>query len=50
MVYLGDDHPIEILGKGNIRIKLDNGKQRMLCDVRHVPDLPNNFSLNQDDG
>ena len=37
-VYLGDDYPLEIVGRGDINIKLDNDMERNLCDACYVPD------------
>ena len=39
IVYLGDDHPCQIKGCGDIRLKLEDGKQWMLRNVRHVPEI-----------
>jgi len=36
---LGDDEPYKIVGKGKVQIKLPNGNQWLLKEVRHVPDL-----------
>ena len=38
-VYLGDDKPCKIVGKGNVKMKLQNENQWLLKEVRHVPDL-----------
>ena len=38
-VYLGDDKPCRIVGKGNVKMKLQNGNHWLLKEVRHVPDL-----------
>jgi len=38
-VYLGDDEPCKIFGMGKVQIKLKNGNQCMLKEVRHVPEL-----------
>ena len=38
-VRLGDDKPCKIVGMGTIFIKQQNGNQRLLKKVRHVPDL-----------
>lgn len=43
MVYLGDDEPCPIVGKGKIKIKLPNGNDWMLQEVRHVPNLRRNL-------
>ena len=36
-VLLGDDEPCKIVGKGKVRIKLNNGSEWLLKDVRHIP-------------
>jgi len=36
-VLLGDDEPCKIVGKGKVRIKLNNGNDWLLKDVRHIP-------------
>lgn len=41
-VYLGDDQPCDIVGKGIVKIKL-NGSVWELKDVRHIPDLRKNL-------
>ncbi|KAK4485365.1 hypothetical protein RD792_008004 [Penstemon davidsonii] len=41
-VYLGDDLPCDILGKGTMKIKL-NWPEWKLNDVRHIPYLRNNL-------
>ncbi|ONK54837.1 uncharacterized protein A4U43_UnF10820 [Asparagus officinalis] len=41
-VYLGDDQPCAIVGKGVVKIKL-NGSVWELNDVRHIPDLRKNL-------
>uniref|UniRef100_A0A803MH37 CCHC-type domain-containing protein n=1 Tax=Chenopodium quinoa TaxID=63459 RepID=A0A803MH37_CHEQI len=41
-VYLGDDQPCDIVGQGNVKIKL-NGSAWELKDVKHVPDLRKNL-------
>ncbi|KAK4481406.1 hypothetical protein RD792_012296 [Penstemon davidsonii] len=41
-VYLGDDQPCDIVGKGTVKIKL-NGSEWKLKDVRHIPDLRKNL-------
>ncbi|KAD5962030.1 hypothetical protein E3N88_13503 [Mikania micrantha] len=38
-VRLGDDRACEILGIGNVLLKLKNGTELMLKSVRYVPDL-----------
>ncbi|BBG97486.1 hypothetical protein Prudu_006629 [Prunus dulcis] len=41
-VYLGNDQPCAIIGKGVVKIKL-NGSVWELKDVRHIPDLRKNL-------
>ena len=41
-VYLGDDQPCDVVGKGEVQIKL-NGSVWKLKDVRHIPDLRKNL-------
>ena len=41
-MYLGDDQPCSIVGKGVVKIKL-NGSVWELKDVRHIPDLRKNL-------
>ena len=36
---MGDDEPCPIVGKGKIKIKLPNGNDWILQEVRHVPNL-----------
>ena len=40
---MGDDEPCSIVGKGKIKIKLPNGNEWMLQEVRHVPNLRRNL-------
>ena len=42
-VLLGDDEPCKIVGKGKVRIKLNNGNDWMLKDVRHIPTMKRNM-------
>ena len=42
-VCLGDDKPCDIVGKGKVKIKLENGNQCLLNEVTHVPDLRKNL-------
>ena len=47
-VYLGDDEPCPIVGKGKIKIKLPNINDWMLQEVSHVPNIRRNLiSLGQ---
>ena len=43
MCYLGDDEPCKIVGKGKVRIKLNNGIEWLLKDVRHIPAMKINL-------
>ena len=44
MVYFGDDRPLEIVRRGqDIRIKLDEGRERKLGYLKHVMDVWNNL-------
>ena len=45
MVYFDDDHSLEIVARGDINIKVDDGIEIKLCVVRHVPYLLNIFLL-----
>ena len=38
-VLLGDDEPWKIVGMGKVRIKLNNGNEWLLKDVRHIPTM-----------
>ncbi|KAL0284885.1 UNVERIFIED_CONTAM: Retrovirus-related Pol polyprotein from transposon TNT 1-94 [Sesamum calycinum] len=42
-VYLGDDRCCNIIGVGDVRIKMYDGTVRTLSDVRHIPDLKKNL-------
>jgi hypothetical protein len=42
-VYLGDDEPCQIVGMGKVQINKKNGKQWLLKEVRHIPDLRRNL-------
>jgi len=42
-VYLGDDRCCNIVGIGDVRIRMYDGTVRTLCDVRHIPELKNNL-------
>ncbi|KAH9300100.1 hypothetical protein KI387_011683, partial [Taxus chinensis] len=42
-VYLGDDEPCNIVGKGNVHMKLQNETIWILRDMRHVPSLRRNI-------
>ena len=42
-VYLGDDEPCSIIGKGEVQISLTNGTTLRMKDVRHVPNLKRNL-------
>ena len=48
VVYLGDSHTAQVLGKGKVMMKLSLGKTPALNDVLHVPNIRENlvsFSL-----
>ncbi|KAL2237238.1 UNVERIFIED_CONTAM: Retrovirus-related Pol polyprotein from transposon TNT 1-94 [Sesamum indicum] len=45
LVYLGDNKPLKIVGKGDVRIKSTNGSCWTLHDVRHIPGLKRNLIL-----
>ena len=36
-MLLGDDEPCKIVGKGKLQIKINNGNDWLLKDVRHIP-------------
>ena len=40
---MGNDASCKVVGIGNIKIKMFDGVVRMLCDVRHIPDLRKNL-------
>ena len=40
---MGDNEPCQIVGKGKIKIKLQNGNHWLLHEVRHVPKLSRNL-------
>ena len=40
---MGDEKPLDIIGKGKVLIKLENGNQWLLKEVKHVPSLRNNL-------
>lgn len=42
-MFLGDDKPCNIVGKGDVLISLPNESIWMLIDVRHVPCLKRNL-------
>jgi hypothetical protein len=42
-IYLGDGEPCKIVGMGKVQIKLRNGNQWLLKEVRHVPNLRRNI-------
>ena len=39
VVYLGDSHTAQVLGKGKVMLKLTLGKTLALSDVLHVPNI-----------
>jgi transposase InsO family protein len=42
-VYLADDEALEIIGKGDVRVKTPNGSTLTLHGVRHIPGLKRNL-------
>ena len=42
-VLMGNNMACQVIGMGNIRLKLHDGSVRELLDVRHVPDLKRNL-------
>ena len=42
-VYLGDDSPASIIGRGRVKLKLKEGRIRTLPEVLHIPNLPRNL-------
>ena len=42
-VLMGNDVSCKVIRIGNIIIKMFDGVVRMLCDVRHIPDLRKNL-------
>ena len=44
-VLLGDDEPCEIVGMGKVEIKLNNGNELILRDVRNIPTVKINLIL-----
>ena len=50
MLFMGNDHALEIAGIGTIKIKMHDGKIRNIQEVRHVKGLKKNLlSLGQSD-
>ena len=45
VVYLGDSHTAQVLGKGKVMLKLTLGKTLALSDVLHVPNIRENLIL-----
>ena len=42
-VYLGDDSPASIIGRGRVKIKLKDGRIRTLLGVLHISNLARNL-------
>ena len=40
---MGDDEPCKIVEKGKVRIKLNDGNDWLLKDVRHIPSMKRNL-------
>ena len=50
-ICLGDERPLDIIGKCKVMIKLENGNKWLLKDVKHVVGLKNNLiSIGQLEG
>ena len=45
LFYLWDNEPCQIVGKGKVKIKLQNENHWILHEVRHVPKLSRNLIL-----
>ena len=45
VVYLGDSHTTQVLGKGKVMLKLNLGKTLALNDVLHFPNIRANLVL-----
>ena len=43
VVYLGDSHTTQVLGKGKVMLKLTSGKTLALNNVLHVPNIKANL-------
>ena len=43
VVYLGDSHTAQVLGKGKVMLKLTSGKTLALSDALHVPNIRENL-------
>ena len=41
---MGDDEPCKIVGMGKVRIKLNNGNEWVLKDVRNIPTIKINLT------
>ena len=42
-VYLGDDSPASIIGRGRVKLKLKDGRIRTLPRVLHIPNIAGNL-------
>ena len=42
-VYLGDDEPYDIVGKGEVMVSLSNGSKLKLRNVKYIPQLKRNL-------
>ena len=42
-VLLGNDEPCKIVGMGKVQIKLNNGNEWLLKDVRNIPSMKRNL-------
>jgi len=42
-VYLGEDEPCNVVGKGDVVVSLSNGSTLKLRNIRHLPKLKRNL-------
>ena len=42
-VYIGNDKACVVVRMGQVKIAMDDSGVRMLCDVRHIPELRKNL-------
>ena len=42
-MYLGDDSPTSIIGRGRVKLKMKDGRIRTLPGVLHIPNLERNL-------
>jgi hypothetical protein len=49
-VYLANDKPCKIVGKGKIQLKFQKRNQWLLKEVKHILDLRNKYNFNREVG